>query len=84
MQDERLRLWAYDCMPRRSGGFYGRDEGGEPWLRLARDLPLQCDVMVREIPMDDTETVYIVAGHVLFTSQEEGASRCMNGWPAHS
>ncbi len=56
-------------------GFYGSDEGGEPWLCLARGLPPQCDVMVRQIAVDDTETVYIVAGHELFTSPDEGASR---------
>jgi hypothetical protein len=37
-------------------------------------LPQQFDAMVRQIAVDDAETLYIAAGHELFISQDEGDS----------
>jgi photosystem II stability/assembly factor-like uncharacterized protein len=57
-----------------NAALYRSDDGGERWLRLEQGLPPQFDVMVQQIAVDDTETVYIAAGHELFISQDEGDS----------
>jgi photosystem II stability/assembly factor-like uncharacterized protein len=60
-----------------NAALYRSDDGGEHWVRLQQGLPAQFDVMVRQIAVDDAETVYIAAGHELFLSQDEG-----DGWRA--
>jgi Photosynthesis system II assembly factor YCF48 len=57
-----------------NAALYRSDDGGEHWVRLEQGLPPQFDVMVRQIAMDDTETVYIAAGPELFISQDAGDS----------
>jgi photosystem II stability/assembly factor-like uncharacterized protein len=53
---------------------YRSDDGGEHWRCLERGLPAQFDAMVRQMAVDDAETLYIAAGRELFISQDEGDS----------
>jgi hypothetical protein len=53
---------------------YRSDDGGEHWMRLERGLPQQFDAMVRQIAVDDAETLYIAAGPELFISPDGGES----------
>src|SRR5262245_49497606 len=57
-----------------NAALYRSDDGGEHWVRLAQGLPQRFDAMVRQIAVDDAETLYIAAGHELFISQDEGDS----------
>ncbi len=57
-----------------NAALYRSDDAGEHWTRLERGLPPQFDVMVRQIAVDNTETLYIAAGHELFISADEGDS----------
>jgi photosystem II stability/assembly factor-like uncharacterized protein len=57
-----------------NAALYRSDDGGEHWVRLEQGLPQQFDAMVRQIAVDDAETLYIAAGHELFISQDEGDS----------
>jgi photosystem II stability/assembly factor-like uncharacterized protein len=57
-----------------NASLYRSDDGGEDWVRLDHGLPSPFAVMVRQIAVDDTETVYIAAGHELFVSYDEGDS----------
>ena len=57
-----------------NAALYRSDDGGEHWLRLGQGLPPQFDAMVRQVAVDDTETVYIAAGHELFGSHDTGES----------
>ena len=60
--------WRQDA----NAALYRSDDGGEHWNRLEQGLPARFDVMVRQIAIDDTDTVYIAAGPELFVSQDEG------------
>jgi photosystem II stability/assembly factor-like uncharacterized protein len=55
-----------------NAALYRSDDGGEHWMRLEQGLPSPFDVMVRQIAVDDTDTVYIAAGPELFVSQDQG------------
>ncbi len=57
-----------------NAALYRSDDGGEHWLRLGQGLPPQFDAMVRQVAVDDAETVYIAAGHELFGSHDIGES----------
>jgi photosystem II stability/assembly factor-like uncharacterized protein len=57
-----------------NAALYRSDDGGEHWVRLEQGLPQQFDAMVRQIAVDDAETLYIAAGPELFISQDEGDS----------
>jgi photosystem II stability/assembly factor-like uncharacterized protein len=57
-----------------NAALYRSDDGGERWVRLEEGLPQQFDAMVRQIAVDDAETLYIAAGHELFISRDEGDS----------
>ena len=57
-----------------NAALYRSDDGGEHWLRLEQGLPPQFNTMVRQVAVDDAETVYIAAGHELFGSHDTGAS----------
>lgn len=57
-----------------NAALYRSDDSGEHWMRLEQGLPSQFDAMVRQIAVDDAETVYIAAGRELFISQDEGDS----------
>ena len=57
-----------------NAALYRSDDGGEHWVCLERGLPPQFDAMVRQIAVDDTETVYVAGGRELFVSTDEGAS----------
>jgi photosystem II stability/assembly factor-like uncharacterized protein len=57
-----------------NAALYRSDDGGEHWERLEQGLPPQFDVMVRQIALDDEETLYIASGHELFASQDDGDS----------
>jgi len=48
------------------------DDSGEHWMRLEQGLPPQFAVMVRQIVVDEAETVYAAAGRELFASQDDG------------
>jgi len=50
------------------------EDGGEHWLRLGQGLPPQFDAMVRQVAVDAADTVYIAAGHELFSSHDTGES----------
>ena len=53
---------------------YRSDDGGEHWMVLEKSLPLAFDAMVRQIAVDDTDTVSIASGHELFVSHDGGDS----------
>jgi photosystem II stability/assembly factor-like uncharacterized protein len=55
-----------------NAALYRSDDGGEHWMRLEQGLPSPFDVMVRQIAVDDTDTLYIAAGPELFVSQDHG------------
>jgi photosystem II stability/assembly factor-like uncharacterized protein len=55
-----------------NAALYRSDDGGEHWMRLQQGLPSPFDVMVRQIAVDDTDTVYIASGQELFVSQNQG------------
>jgi photosystem II stability/assembly factor-like uncharacterized protein len=55
-----------------NAALYRSDDGGEHWMRLEQGLPPQFDVMVRQIAVDDADTVFAAAGPDLFASYDEG------------
>jgi photosystem II stability/assembly factor-like uncharacterized protein len=57
-----------------NAALYRSDDGGEHWVRLEQGLPPQFDVMVRQIAVDDADSVFIAAGPELFASHDAGDS----------
>jgi photosystem II stability/assembly factor-like uncharacterized protein len=57
-----------------NAALYRSDDGGEHWVRLGQGLPRQFDAMVRQIVVDEAETLHIAAGRELFVSQDGGDS----------
>jgi photosystem II stability/assembly factor-like uncharacterized protein len=66
-----------------NAALYRSDDGGEHWVRLEQGLPLQFDVMVRQIAVDEAGSVFIAAGPELFASHDAGDSwqRLAEGLP---
>ena len=57
-----------------NAALYRSDNGGEHWVRLEHGLPAPFDTMVRQIAVDDAETVFVAAGTELFASHNNGDS----------
>jgi len=51
---------------------YRSDDGGEHWVQLTHGLPVQFNVMVRSLAVDEAGGVYAAAGQELFASSDGG------------